>query len=133
MGTISGFEEDGESMGWKVDLADDWDAACQRGPADQMFSPMMGKVVETLDPDNNIPNVASATTVAGGAEMANGARLTVGDATVYGAWQARFVDGSRKDNLPGAVVGEFAIGNMNTDTFRMLGAFGAANQVPDQQ
>ena len=61
----------------------------------------------------------------------NGARATIGDATVYGTWQARFVDGSRKDNMPGAVVGEFAVGNTDTDTFHMLGAFGAANQVAD--
>ena len=132
MGTISGFEEDGESMDWKVDLADDWDVDASEA-ADQMFSPMMGKALEALGVDN-VPTAAPATTPTGSnAAMANGARLTVGDATVYGAWQARFVDGSRKDNLPGAVVGEFAIGNMPTDTFHMLGAFGAANQVADQQ
>ena len=121
-GTISDFEENGQSLGsWKVDLAADYDATSDS------FAATDGKVITFDGTDTTLAVLAVDSPPA----TANGARATIGDAMVYGTWQARFVDGSRNDDMPGAVVGEFAVGNTATDTFHMLGAFGAANQVAD--
>jgi hypothetical protein len=111
-GTISDFEQDGMSLGdWMVQLA---------GGTSGDFDATMGKVIGvdgTLDADTT---------------NSNGARGTFGDAEVFGTWQARFSDNSRNDEMPGSIGGEFALGAEN-DLVRMIGAFGADNQVPDSE
>jgi hypothetical protein len=118
-GTISSFMQDDASLGdWMVQLAAGFDPT---GSPPGSFNAEMGKEIDSGDNDLQVSSTV------------NGARGTFGDAEVFGGWAARFVDGSREDDMPGAMIGEFHIGNGMDDLVRMIGAFGATNQVADQE
>ena len=117
-GTISDFEQDGMSLGdWMVQLADGFDA-----DNNEEFDATMGEAIA----DTGTGIISADTT------DLNSARGTFGDAEVFGTWQARFSDNSRNDEMPGSIGGEFALGAEN-DLVRMIGAFGADNQVADSE
>ncbi len=109
-GTIDGFMSNGEALGsgWKVDL---------RG----------GRSGSTYDAD-----VAAAIAEDSGAVSTNGlAQGTFGTLKLPGDWQADFLDGSRNDDMPGAVAGDFRIEDGDS-WITMIGAFAAINQEADQ-
>ena len=112
-GTISGFMQDGVSIGsgWKVELGAD-------AGQDSDFDPMMGATM--------------ADTGVGDTE--NGALGTFGNQKIMGTWNATFQDGStggsRNDTMPGGVTGTFHVGQ-ESHPINMVGAFAASNQEAD--
>ena len=114
-GTISGFMQDGQSIGsgWKVELG----AAATGVPL--AFDPMMG----------------AGMAATGVVDTENGALGTFGNQKTMGTWNATFqdgsIDGSRNDTLPGAVTGTFHVGQEG-HPINMVGAFAASNQEADQ-
>ncbi len=114
-GTIDQFMANGEPIGsgWKVELANT-------------------AAVANFDPDSG-----SRLGIGLGGRILNpifrnevNARGTFGSQQTFGFWEVRFYDTSRNDLLPGAVGGEFHIGEPGHPV-RMMGAFAATNQVPD--
>ena len=108
-GTIDNFMSDGESIGdgWKVELAN-----TQTTAAD-------------FDAD-----VGAAITATPFTAAQYSARGTFGSQKTFGTWTAGFVDDSRKDTMPGGVVGTFQIGE-TAHPINMVGAFAASNQEAD--
>ena len=111
-GTIDNFMSDGESIGdgWKVELAN----------------------THTQTDATSFDADAGATIGQGApvAAAAYSARGTFGSQTTFGTWTAEFVDDSRKDTMPGGVVGTFRIGDTGHPV-NMVGAFAASNQEAD--
>ena len=109
-GTIDNFMSDGESIGdgWMVELA----AGAASADA---FDATAGLTITG----------GTATTAA-----AYSARGTFGTQKTPGTWTAQFVDDSRRDTMPGGVVGTFQIGE-TAHPVNMIGAFAATNQETD--
>ena len=110
-GTISGFMQDGQSIGsgWKVELG-----AAPANPGDP-FDPMTGAVITS---DGMV------------ADTENGALGTFGNQKTMGTWNAALVDDSRIDTMPGGVTGTFHVGQ-ESHPINMVGAFAASNQEAD--
>ncbi len=114
-GTLDGFMSNGEPLGssWKVVFA-----ASRVGNA-------------PFDADARAePDDAAAGS--GLVEVDGAAQATVGTMTFIGDWQADFLDGSRNDDMPGAIAGDFRITGGSSRRVYIMGAFGAINQVADQ-
>ncbi len=107
-GTIDGFMSNGEALGsgWKVELA----------AAGNPFNADTG---------------AAITETSGEVASSGGAQGTFGTLTLSGDWQATFLDGTRNDNLPGAIGGDFRIED-GANWITMIGAFAAINQEADE-
>jgi hypothetical protein len=114
-GTISGFMQDGQSIGsgWKVELGA---AAAQvvDGSGPIIFDPMTGALI----------------TVGAVDDTENGALGTFGTQSTMGTWNAMFQDDSRIDTMPGGVTGTFHVGEQG-HPINMVGAFAASNQEAD--
>ena len=109
-GTIDNFMSDGESIGdgWMVELANTQSDAAS-------FDPAAGATIAEGD---------------GLTAAAYSARGTFGSQKTPGTWTAQFVDDSRRDAMPGGVVGTFRIGE-TAHPINMIGAFAATNQEAD--
>ena len=110
-GTIDGFMSNGEALdsSWKVLLAG--------------YRPN-----EDFDPD-----YAADIRVTSGVVATDGqGKATFGTQTLQGDWIANFLDGSRNDDMPGAVAAHFRFDTLGApDHVNMIGTFVATNQEAD--
>ncbi len=111
-GTIDGFMSNGEALGsgWKVLLAANSDP---------------------FNAETGAPIVEGSDALAGLFIAIGGAEGTFGTRKVTGDWGAGFLDGSRNDDMPGALTAHFRVedgGNL----VNMIGALAAINQEADQ-